>query len=163
VSGYQENKDAADVLRALAPGYKWDVSPARTRIGMALVALSIIGYVGLVVMVLCDLGELLKKDPAALPMERFVIFIGGHVGITITAAWFLYQLLKAAERMMLPSYYVDQVLSREPWFLSHLLGIKGPTTQLKSVKEMLEMAKDLRALTPFSEFTQPPEKQKDPP
>ncbi len=108
-----------------------DKPQARAFFGYILGGLSLLGFVGVAILVFAHLeGLLALKD---LSDRVFITYVVGHAVATVAIVWFLYQLLKVSERMTLPSYYVDQVISSEPSFLRALLGVEDPTAGVKNL------------------------------
>jgi hypothetical protein len=74
-------------------------------------------------------------------MKVFYVSVGGHAVITIALVWLIYQLLRAAERMVLP-----RALSNEPEVIRALLGISSPQSELlRLAKEILPLASERKS------------------
>lgn len=73
------------------------------------------------------------KAPTSWLEERFLfVQLGVHGAITVAFVWFLYQVLRLAERLVLPYWWV----AKEQWPARTMLGIKDPvSTTAKLVAE----------------------------
>ena len=68
-------------------------------------------------------------------LEVFYVSVGGHVVIAVALVWFIYQLLRAAERMILPRH-----LSSDPEVARTLLGINTPQREMaRMLKQIFSM------------------------
>lgn len=114
----------------------------RTGLGYALGAIAIGSFVGLAIASYVHLGQLLAPEYAGLEGARFYVFVAGEAVVTMALVWFIYQLLKMAERMTLPSHYIEQSLARDPTFARSLLGVQDPAVGVKSAGEALEALAD---------------------
>lgn len=102
---------------ALAPSTEADLRIARTRraFGYFLTVLSIVLLLGTGVASLAALDRMLPGDKTTFEMVRF----GAHGLITLALVWFFYQLLRMAERMILP----QSLLSRADILLGNQAGM----------------------------------------
>lgn len=105
----------------------------RRRIGYSLGAISLLGFGCLTRSVFGHLENLPKLETP----EQFYVYVVAHAVVTAALVWFLYQLLKAAERMLLPVHYIDQVLFNDPALLRALIGVQDTTAGLKEVAKLL--------------------------
>lgn len=110
----------------------------RTALGYTLGAIAISSFVALGIASYLHLDQLLAPEHAALEGARFYVFVAGEAVVTMALVWFIYQLLKMAERMTLPSHYIEQSLARDPTFARSLLGVQDPAVGVKSAGEALE-------------------------
>lgn len=110
----------------------------RATLGLAVGACSILFFVLLAIVSFVHLHQLLDQKTSGIEGARFFVFVGGQALVTMALVWFLYQLLKAAERMLLPSHYIMQVLARDPGFVRALIGVQDPAVGVKTAGQALE-------------------------
>lgn len=111
-----------------------DILVKRIRGAYALGVAAIVGAAVLGVYSFCSLADMPErmKDKS---LEILYMGVGGHVLVTIALVWFLYQLLRAAERMALP-----RGLSNNPEIARTLLGIRSPQGQAQELAEKIVAA-----------------------
>ncbi|HZH04964.1 MAG TPA: hypothetical protein VEY30_14360 [Myxococcaceae bacterium] len=100
----------------------------RRLLGYGLGGAAIVGVLGLSLYSYCALSGL--KVPTN-PWEAQLLWIhaGGHAAIAVGLVYFCYQLLRAAERLALPYWWV----SENPDVARVLLGIADPLSSLKKL------------------------------
>lgn len=118
----------------------------RHRVGYALGLLSVGLFVVAAVFIFKDLEMLIGEKTAQLSEHQFYAYVAGHACSMVACVWFLYQVLKAAERLMLPRYYIDQVIGREPTMLRALLGIDDPSSNLKVIGQAADIVNKVRGV-----------------
>ena len=129
-----------DVEGKLSPTEKRNVDDAvatmrqRATIGYWLGAAALGAALGLAFYSFCSLNRMETafagdKPP---PLEAFYVTVGGHAVVTIALVWFIYQVLRAAERMALPRH-----LANDPDIARTLLGISSPQ---REVQQLLKQA-----------------------
>ncbi len=110
----------------------------RRHLGYFLGFLSILGFIVLAVATFMHLAEFRAPDLNEVPFPRFCVLVAGNVAVTVALAYFLYQMLKAAERMAVPAHWVE----RNPHLLGAMLGIKDPISMLPDITGAVEKALD---------------------
>jgi hypothetical protein len=115
-----------------APDDAEAIGTARRKAGYWLGALTIgvIGKLGW-----WSLDELhAMKVPDTWIQEKFAFaVIAGHAVITVALIYFLYQVLRIAERLVLPYWWVD----KDPSPVRTMLGVRDP------VSTMMKMTRDI--------------------
>jgi hypothetical protein len=93
---------------------------------LALVAAAVLAWHSF-----CGLSRIAKAwADSKAPLPVFYVNAGGHVVITIAVVWFIYQVLRAAERMVLPSHWANDVEMART-----LLGIASPHQESLKILE----------------------------
>jgi len=73
-------------------------------------------------------------------LEVFYVNAAAHVVITVAVVWFIYQLLRAAERMVLPRH-----LQNDAELARTLLGINSPQREIaRTVQQLLGLVVKLK-------------------
>jgi hypothetical protein len=111
----------------------------RSNVGYGLGATAIVGAVVLAIYSFCSLHRMagaFSGGGTDRPLEVFYVSVGGHAAITIAMVWFIYQVLRAAERMALPRH----LLSGDADMARTLLGISSPH---REVQQLLKQALSL--------------------
>lgn len=118
----------------------------RLTTGRVLFVTSIIGVVALLVYTSHTLGSSYQlptsctpkefNGPACTVAQRFEFtHLGAHAILMAAAFYFLYQLLRAGERMLIPAFWHDR-----PAFVALMLGIKSPLETVDALLGQLEKA-----------------------
>jgi hypothetical protein len=112
----------------------------RRHLGYALGGISISGMVALIVFAFWSLHRLIEPPKDVLG-ERFVwVVVAGHSVVTVAAAFFAYQMLKAAERLIFPAWWAKS--SRK--LMAAMLGIKDPlSASAKTVQQLIKLVEKL--------------------
>ena len=121
--------------------------------GYGVGGLAIVAFVALTGWSFIHLGDLARAPFDTMELQRLGILVGGHVLITFAVALFIYQMLRAGERLSLPHTWVQQVLGSDPTFLRALLGVRNPLAlaekiaekQIKMAGEIADVAADVAA------------------
>lgn len=113
------------------------------RITAAVVAVVGAGTIIKVMLIaVSGINEVLKAEAPGGHEYIRVVAMGAHAVISVAAVWFGYQMLRAAERLMVPRRFLAN--STDVELLRALLGISAPTTALADqVKLMATTATDL--------------------
>lgn len=133
-----------------APGFEGPTTPAeqaaaisavedlksRATRGYILGLAGIAAAVGLAIYSFCSLHKMAEiyrgNESGSVRLEVFYVSAAGHVVITVTLVWFIYQLLRAAERMVLPRHF-----STDPEVARTLLGISSPQREITKMMNQL--------------------------
>jgi hypothetical protein len=122
--------------RALPLGVDDDVDVLKWRrsIGYAIGAVAILGVAAMLAFSMWSLHEMAPPDDG---QEIYgYVMLGAHAVLMIAAVWFCYQLLRAAERMVLPYWWVRFNTDA----VRMMLGITDPwRSALKAGEEILEV------------------------
>lgn len=95
-------------------------------LGMAGVAIPVVFF--------CSTHHIhkLTELPKEFPADRFWLLVGGQAAVTFFTVYFLYQVLKAAERMAMPYWWAE----RYPHVVRLMLGFEDIlTTSSKSAEQ----------------------------
>jgi hypothetical protein len=111
-----------------------DVLKGRRQIGYAIGCLGILGIIATLAVSLWSLHVL------AEPTKEFEVFayvkMGAHAVLTVAAVWFCYQMLRAAERMVLPYWWVRYNTDA----VRVMLGIRDPwRSAMRAGEQMVEL------------------------
>jgi hypothetical protein len=125
------------------------IANQRRSLGYALAGGAIVGFIALVVwLVFWGLPEIKPvpvADGTALQVPVFIAYVSGHVAITVACAYFLYQLLRAGERLSLPHWWIDKAIEKDGAILHAMLGVRTPAAEveaaLTAVGRLAEVAK----------------------
>ena len=111
----------------------------RRRFGYVLMAIS--GVSIPVVFFLSTAGlHKLTELPRDFPADRFWLLAAGHAVVTFVTLFFLYQVLKAAERMAMPYWWAE----RHPETVRLMLGVEDlVTVGSRSAEQMAKSAAPL--------------------
>lgn len=113
----------------------------RSNRGYGLGLFAIAGAVGLAVYSFCSLRDMAEGFKGETPrLEVFYVNAAAHVVITVAVVWFIYQLLRAAERMVLPRH-----LQNDAELARTLLGINSPQREIaRTVQQLLGLVVKLK-------------------
>jgi hypothetical protein len=75
----------------------------------------------------------LASLPKEFPQERFWLLVGGQAVVTFFAVYFLYQVLKAGERMAMPYWWAE----RHPQIVRMMLGFEDVLTASSKSAELI--------------------------
>lgn len=106
-----------------------DVVEDRKTLGLVLGAFGIFMIAGIGVWSMYALDKLELRMPTA--QTFYLVKLGVHALITVALVFFCYQLLRAAERLMLPYWWASQSTEVAKLYL----GISDPLSTLKKVAE----------------------------
>jgi hypothetical protein len=122
-----------------APGNASEIGTARRKVGYWLGGLTIVAIGALGGWSLTELHAM--QVPVTWIEEKFAFaVIGGHAVITVALIYFLYQVLRIAERLALPYWWVD----KDPSPVRTMLGVRDPVSAVMKITR--ELASAARAL-----------------
>lgn len=121
-----------------------DVTTSRRRVGYGLLGISGLSILGVFFYSAYHLHGLAKL-PMDFPKDRFWLLVGGQAVVTFFALYFLYQVLKAAERMAMPYWWAE----RYPNVVRMMLGFEDMLTASSKSAEQIsgQAAQAVTALT----------------
>jgi hypothetical protein len=97
----------------------------RRRIGYCLAVFGIGGIIYLAYHVIRNLEAIVDKPPTT---PLLYIYVGGHAVVTVALVFFAYQLIRAAERLIMPHWWTVETART-------MLGIRDPLSQTTKVAE----------------------------
>ncbi|WNG41533.1 hypothetical protein F0U61_53530 [Archangium violaceum] len=103
----------------------------RRHIGYGVGAAGCLGLGGLGIYSFDSLHSLIRWPLSSLPPSLFWALIVGHALITMALVFFCYQLIRAAERLMLPYWWVE----KHPEAAKAMLGMMDPVSTFTKATE----------------------------
>lgn len=113
----------------------WDITRSRRRAGYLLGALTSGAVIGVILKSLCWLDAMTAPTDAALQWF-FIVKLVAHAFITVAGVLFCYQLLRIAERMVVPHWWLKDNRSS----LNAILGVDPPIATLRKLAKLLQDA-----------------------
>jgi hypothetical protein len=130
-----------------------DVLKTRRGIGYGAGMVAAGGLVALGVFSFSSLHSLVSDPYSKLAPSYFWAVIVGHALITVALVFFCYQVLRAAERLMLPYWWVE----KHPEAARAMLGMMDPvTTATRIVEQVADAASKVAGAAAGSAKTQKP-------
>lgn len=138
--GLEEQERASDInAREAERKHLLSVTTGRRAMGYALMGFSGLAILAVFFFSAAYLHELTEL-PKDFPQDRFWLLVGGRVIETIVTIYFLYQVLKASERMAMPYWWAE----RYPEVVRLMLGFEDMLTA--SSKSAEHVAKTIAPL-----------------
>lgn len=109
------------------------VETFRRRLGYGLGLVSILLMVGLVGFSFWSLHSYLQKPTNGFEEHFTWLLVAGHAVITVAAAFFSYQLLRASERLSIPAWWAKG----DSRLMGAMLGIESPISKAMKAAEKL--------------------------
>lgn len=117
----------------------------RANVGYLLGLASLLAAAAIIIYSFCSLSKLHLQQATepgstdSISVHVFYVQVGGHVLITVAAIWFLYQLLRAAERLALPRAW-----AQNPEVARAMLGINSPLNEVSGLlTQLITLAKKI--------------------
>lgn len=107
------------------------ITKFRRIIGYVLGLASLGGFIFAGCLTYQHLTDLTGNTELQKSLPQFSILVSGHVAITVALVFFLYQMLKAAERMVVPANWVEN----NPQLMGAILDIKDPISSVPAILE----------------------------
>lgn len=122
------------IIDKVSPQTLSSITKRRRTVGYLLGISSVAGFIFLAGLTYNHLAALAETKEIERVFAQFCVLAAAHVAVTLGFVFFLYQLLKAAERMVIPANWVEN----SPQLLGAILGIKDPISALPEVSEGIE-------------------------
>jgi hypothetical protein len=121
----------------LPPGVEEDLDVLNQRrcVGYAIGIIGILGVSGILVFSVWSIHSMPEPSPGMVWFEYGRL--GAHAVLMVAAVWFCYQLLRAAERMLLPYWWVRYNTD----VVRMMLGIADPwRSAMKAGEQLVELS-----------------------
>jgi hypothetical protein len=122
--GLEEQERTADIqARKTEVKHLQGVTTWRRRAGYVLMGVTGVAIPGVFALSTWQLHEFTELRPD-FPQDRFWLLVGGQAIVTFVTLYFLYQVLKASERLVMPYWWAE----RNPDVVRLMLGIEDMVT-----------------------------------